>query len=289
MYNITPADYGIPQPQNFDIIEDDRGLIYLGNNGGVFVFDGVTWKLIKGLDNKALCFSKNDEGTIFVGGENNLGYISNDSIGNAVYKSLIDSIPDTLRNFGRMNHVASVNGEMIYFSETNFFWFSKEMHFLGSEQIEYTGFFRYNNQLYLNQKGRGLTVFSKGNFNDLINGNQTKEFSNFYVNQNTIYAINTSQRLAFRIENESIETISQQRLIRNKEMSINEIKDLEYIDRHYLIATRNNGLLILDSLWSFRKSIYSGNSEIQSNFIWNIFKDSDQNIPNKITLYFGIA
>ena len=43
--NFSPTDYNA-EIQNFSIVQDKRGLIYFGNNKGVLVYDGVSWRLI---------------------------------------------------------------------------------------------------------------------------------------------------------------------------------------------------------------------------------------------------
>src|SRR5580658_3125757 len=43
--NFHPNDYH-SFPQNFSVIEDDRGLMYFGNQGYLLEYDGVKWKKI---------------------------------------------------------------------------------------------------------------------------------------------------------------------------------------------------------------------------------------------------
>src|SRR5688500_13206904 len=43
--NFSPKEYGA-QSQNWDIVQDPRGVIYVGNNDGVLEFDGLRWRLI---------------------------------------------------------------------------------------------------------------------------------------------------------------------------------------------------------------------------------------------------
>ena len=43
--NFLPQDY-FAESQNWAIVEDDRGIIYVGNGSGILEYDGVTWKQI---------------------------------------------------------------------------------------------------------------------------------------------------------------------------------------------------------------------------------------------------
>jgi hypothetical protein len=64
LYNIQPSDYVMQHPQNHDLIQKG-GLIYIGNNGGVLVHDGVNWIRIAQFDNKVLAIEKNHEDDFF--------------------------------------------------------------------------------------------------------------------------------------------------------------------------------------------------------------------------------
>jgi len=44
--NYTPKEYGA-DTQNWAILQDDRGVMYFGNNLGLLEFDGADWKLYK--------------------------------------------------------------------------------------------------------------------------------------------------------------------------------------------------------------------------------------------------
>ena len=44
--NFTPADYEA-EAQNWALVEDDRGIIYVGNDGGVLEYDGLSWRLLQ--------------------------------------------------------------------------------------------------------------------------------------------------------------------------------------------------------------------------------------------------
>ena len=41
-YSVSDYDAGV---QNWSIVQDERGMMYFGNNSGLLEFDGNTWKL----------------------------------------------------------------------------------------------------------------------------------------------------------------------------------------------------------------------------------------------------
>ncbi len=97
--NFLPADYNA-EPQNWAFIEDDRGIIYVGNGSGVLEYDGVTWKQIS-LPNRILARSLacDSTGRVWVGGNGELGYLTSDELGSTVFVSLRDKIPEEYSGF----------------------------------------------------------------------------------------------------------------------------------------------------------------------------------------------
>ena len=66
--NFTPEENGGSE-QNWSIIQDDRGVMYFGNNDkGILEYDGKTWRQIPIPNNSIVrSLAKDDEGTIYVG------------------------------------------------------------------------------------------------------------------------------------------------------------------------------------------------------------------------------
>ena len=100
--NYTVADYKKGN-QNWDIIQDKRGLIYVANNDGLLEFDGITWRVIKGTSSTVISsLAINEEGTIFVGGKSEIGFLKLDSIGDLNYTSFLNKVPEEYHNFDRV-------------------------------------------------------------------------------------------------------------------------------------------------------------------------------------------
>ena len=86
--------------QNWAFIQDNRGIMYVGNGYGIQEFDGSTWRLIP-ISNGSFAFSfaKDSTGRIYVGSAAELGYLAPDSLGTMRYVSLLDQIPEEDRGF----------------------------------------------------------------------------------------------------------------------------------------------------------------------------------------------
>ena len=97
--NFAPEDYGA-HVQNWAIVQDKRGLLYVANGDGVLEYDGVSWRLIpisNGITARSLAIDQ--EGRIYVGAVDELGYLAPDSLGQMHYVSLLEHIPEEDRNF----------------------------------------------------------------------------------------------------------------------------------------------------------------------------------------------
>jgi class 3 adenylate cyclase len=113
----SPKAY-LASPQNWTSLEDKRGIMYFGNTDGLLEFDGVVWRRISLPEAKAVrSLALSESGTIYVGGQNELGYLAPDSNGATRYISLLDKLDPTERKFGDVWSIVNTPAG-IYFSTT---------------------------------------------------------------------------------------------------------------------------------------------------------------------------
>ena len=86
--------------QNWAMVQDARGVIYVGSQSGVIEFDGVNWRLIE-TENLSTVRSLaiDDAGVIYVGAALDFGYLAPDATGQLQYVSLGDKVPEDARGF----------------------------------------------------------------------------------------------------------------------------------------------------------------------------------------------
>lgn len=86
--------------QNWSSIQDDRGIMYFGNEYGILEYEGSTWRLIPNTNHSfAFSFAKDSTGRIWVGCAAELGYLAPDRKGDMQFVSLMDQIPVADRGF----------------------------------------------------------------------------------------------------------------------------------------------------------------------------------------------
>ena len=89
--NYSVSDYKAGN-QNWAVSQGPGGKMYIGNNRGLLVFDGIHWDLVKLPNNlgvRALYISK--DGRIYVGSFEEFGYFEMDDENDLIYHSLSSS------------------------------------------------------------------------------------------------------------------------------------------------------------------------------------------------------
>ncbi len=113
--HFVEADYGGHQ-QNFCAIQDDRGLIYIGNYSSLLVHDGVGFRRYTTPGRTAIkSLAKDDQGRVFYAGDRGFGYISSDSIGQLVFMPLVDRLPDQVKDVREFKRLA-ISSEGVFVS-----------------------------------------------------------------------------------------------------------------------------------------------------------------------------
>jgi class 3 adenylate cyclase len=111
----SPDQYGA-SPQNWAIAQDGRGIMYFGNTSGLLEFDGLSWRTIS-LKNGSMAKSVgvDQNGTVFVGGQGDLGFLRPDQHGELKFVSILEKIPLEDRKFTDVWRVLPTPGG-VYFS-----------------------------------------------------------------------------------------------------------------------------------------------------------------------------
>ncbi|MFI5149776.1 MAG: SpoIIE family protein phosphatase [Bacteroidia bacterium] len=159
--NYTSKEYHLV-PQNLAIVQDKRGILYFGNNSGILEYDGRTWDTIltpKEAPVHSLAISNN--GTIYVGGTGEIGYISPNSSGKLKYYSLLPVLSDKDKDFEEIWKCFAVEDGRVYFQASNkiFCWDGKHMN-VWTAKTAFHLMFYLNKTVYVREKEVGLMTLS---------------------------------------------------------------------------------------------------------------------------------
>jgi len=162
--NYSYQDYDA-SPTNWWAIEGDNGIMYFANGDGVLEFDGVTWNLIEIESNGITrCLIKDADGTIYVGGVGEMGYLRSNDQGALQYVSLLDKVPEEHSEFSDVWEVDFFKGKIIFRTEFKLYlWDGSNMQVITSENGFHVGKIVHG-KYYLRIWGVGLTVMEDYEF-----------------------------------------------------------------------------------------------------------------------------
>ena len=173
------ATWGITQSKN--------GKLYFSNTFGVLIFDGMSWKNLKTLGNKAarsIAIDKNDN--IIVGTKGDMGIVASDKLNNVTYQSIISKNDS---NFLEPNTVFEIHPlgdkKYLYRTASELFIYSNG----AMKKIKNSKKFRFgvshyiNGKIYIYVKKQGLFTLSNGKFSSVLGT------ENFKTKKQTIYGV----------------------------------------------------------------------------------------------------
>jgi signal transduction histidine kinase/DNA-binding response OmpR family regulator len=86
--------------QNWALLQDKRGVIYVGSTNGLLEYDGVTWrKILTPARSTIRSLAIDRDGRIYAGAVGDLGYLQADDKGEMQFVSLVDKLPADARVF----------------------------------------------------------------------------------------------------------------------------------------------------------------------------------------------
>ena len=156
IHNFNHREYS-GHSQSWSITQDHRGLIYIANNVGVIEYDGMEWRHISINDAHARCLDVDSYGRIWVGAQDELGYLAPDSLGALKYVSLTDLLPPTCKPLGLVRSVY-VAREGIYFCTNQSLFLLKDKKVkVWKPKTSFHRTFLVSGIIFTNQPGFGLT------------------------------------------------------------------------------------------------------------------------------------
>ncbi len=101
--------------QNFGVVQDKNGLIYVANLMHVLEYDGMRWRQIYHPQRfRSLSVCVDSANTVFVGYQGDFGFLERDAVGRNQFHSLKSELPDTIANPGYIWNVTADN-QHVYF------------------------------------------------------------------------------------------------------------------------------------------------------------------------------
>ena len=167
--------------QNWQITQDERGVIYVANNFGLLQFDGNNWRTypIDGIS-KLRSIAYHPSGKIFIGSQGDFGYFESDPKGTLKYHSLSNSLDKEFQNIGETWKTYIINDKIYFCTFDNIYIYdviSKTIEVIthpSTLDISYTS----NNKIFTHIPNKGIHTLEG---NELVTLPYTDFFSDKVV------------------------------------------------------------------------------------------------------------
>ena len=153
----THKDYNSSRV-NWSVLQDKRGVLYVGNENNVLEFDGNSWRKIEVPNSEIVrTMDVSADGTIYLCAANDFGYLEGTTDGLLKYKSLLPFLEKKYQNFGEMWDVAA-SSHGVYFKNSDkiFRWNGSEITVWDS--IYAFRLYNINDTIYSRNQDTGLMM-----------------------------------------------------------------------------------------------------------------------------------
>jgi len=262
--------------QNWQIQQDKQGRMYFANNEGVLSFDGNYWELYP-LPNKTIVWSiEMANNKLFVGGQDEIGYLSPNEGGQLVFHSLKSLLDESDQKFADIWNIVHVGEDIFFRSISRLFKLNKGK--MKVYQPSSTWFFlgKFQNKVIAHDETRGIMMYKNGNWEVFIKKQDLPE--NFYITSISDYTqgssiITTSKNGLFQLTEEGIKTLTIKGVNNNQHFtSIVKIDEFNYI-----LGTYNNGLYLFNEKNEVIES-FSKQEGLQNSNLRSLYIDKSKNI-----------
>lgn len=273
-YSVADYNAGI---QNWYITQDQKGIMYFGNNKGLLEFDGNNWQLhelpTKGIV-RAIYINQDDK--IFIGSYEEFGYFERDALNNLVYHSLKDEVKDFEFHNDEIWSILHVDGEIVFQSFGSLFFYNgTSIKGVRTNNLP-LNILQVEDTFYSQQIDGGLSILKNKKWTDFL--------SRKALGNSDVVAALPYQNGALFLTGNSSGYIYQNGLLKKwqtecdadfEKYSINRAVMTK--DSVFVIGTISNGIYAVNKngelLWK-----ENTNDRLQNNTVLGLYCDTDNNI-----------
>lgn len=148
--------------QNWSMVQNSKGFIYIANNDGLLEYDGQHWSLYT-IPNKSVVRSLLAVGdTIYIGAFEEFGYFAPDKTGRPVFHSLITLVPDTCKLFDEIWNIHKTNEGIVFQSFRYLFVFNQgKLAIIEPSAGNFGHSYQVGNEVFIVDYGFGLLKLNR--------------------------------------------------------------------------------------------------------------------------------
>jgi ligand-binding sensor domain-containing protein len=265
--------------QNWDIQQDQQGIIYIANNEGLLCYDGQFWALYP-LPNRTIARSVAIGGDqrVYVGGQDELGYFSPGPSGRLTYRSLTQLIPAKFRSFGDVWDIISYKNEIWLRTSASILKFSGEAFAVYTAASEWSYMGICNNRLYAQDLDRGLMLFENNAWRPVLASNPLPKndvVTGLLEGQGEKMMVAMQKSGLFWLDKQTLLPLSSPL---TRQLKLDRVYTTARIDDTRLaLGTSNGGVYIVDNEARLVQR-FSSKEGLQNNNVLSILADRDENL-----------
>ena len=268
--NFTPNDYNASR-QNWDIDLDTNGILYVANNEGLLVFDGLQWSKYSLDGNPIIRSVFVYEDKIFTGSYQEFGFWSPDEFGKLIYTSLIPKLDGEIRASEEFWEIEEYQGDIYFRSFGAVYRYDGERVNLISNMIT-NAMEKFDGKLLFASRREGIySIAENGEMEQFLMDEtfQNNSIIELFRLENTLY-IGTRDQV-FSYEQGSLRNFEDGRVNRLiEDYELNHINALN--NKTLLFGTIKNGLIHYDLEKKTFNILNRGNG-LQNNTVLGIAKN----------------
>jgi PAS domain S-box-containing protein len=267
IHNFLPSDYN-GGTQNWSICTDKNGIIYIGNQQGILIYDGARWKIVPTRNRTTVrSVTIDSAGVIYYGAIGEFGYLKYDKAGNPhaeVLSELIQFESDDVWSV----HSFGDNKICFQTDKTLFVKYKDQIERIPATQGYFYLAFSLNNSLYVHEMGVGGRLLTDTSFH-VIRGTETfkDQRVDFVISDEKnrlTFATRAGEIFRASLDNSSMPVIKAMRKLGISSMAKPEEWKI-YCGRQIgentlAIGTTQKGLFLMDTLG---KIMFNGNMNNQ--------------------------
>ncbi len=267
---------------NWACVQDKNGVLYFGNAGGLLQYDGANWNFIsvkqKSVWVKTLAIS--DKNIIYIGAQNEFGYLAPNNAGVLSYNSLSNKLEDHQKIFSNIIRVWTWEDKVLFQSEEAVFLYHDNQLTTILPQTSFHLSFLVYGELYVRQRDVGLMKLTGNEF-------QLAEGSVFFKNIGISSIIESSdpQKLLVITREDGFWSIDKDSFLATKIVTPDEdffmqseiYGAINLTDGKIALNTLSNGIIITDENFNISEHINKNNG-LKVNGALSLMQDYQGNI-----------
>ena len=273
-YSVSDYNAGI---QNWSIAQDERGVMYFGNNNGLLEFDGNVWRLYE-LPTKGIvrAIYIGEDGKIYVGSYEEFGYFERTPYNTLAYHSLKNEVKNFSFHNDEIWDILCVQGEIVFHSFGSLFFYNgNSVRGVRLKDLP-LNLFQVGGICYSQRINGGLCVFSDREMKELI---PRKAFGDSDVLAGLPYGdtvlMLTRNQGGFLYRNGVVERWKTECDDLFRKHTINRAVMTK--DSCYVIGTISDGIYALDKKGRLLWKVNTDN-KLRNNTVLKLYCDDDNNL-----------